>query len=290
MLPCGTCTSNWRWPDFAGKTGGGKPSVGGAMHSRAPAFWIFGALWSCLAPLSGVCLFLFGLLLSAGAVAAPQCKLALDTGHTRASPGATSARGVGEWTFNRSLTQTVADSVAARGYPVVLVNPEGGPISLQERPLLAADSGADLFLSVHHDSVQPQYLSSWMWQGQRRLYSDRFDGFSLFVSGKSVRSETSRRFAEAIADGLLRRALTPTLHHAEPIKGENRPLLDSPRGLYQFDDLVVLKTSPIPAVLLEAGVIVHRTAELRVQTPAYRQAVADAVADAVVALCPDLKR
>lgn len=33
----------------------------------------------------------------------------------------------------------------------------------------------------------------------------------------------------------------PSLHHAEPIHGENRELLDTTLGIYRFDDLTVLK-------------------------------------------------
>ena len=51
----------------------------------------------------------------------------------------------------------------------------------------------------------------------------------------------------------------PSLYHAEPIAGENRPLLDRRLGVHRFDGLAVLKTATMPAVLVEAGVIVNPT-------------------------------
>ena len=59
----------------------------------------------------------------------------------------------------------------------------------------------------------------------------------------------------------------PTLHHAEKIPGEGRKLMDKDLGLYEFDDLIVLKTAAMPAVLLECGVIVNRSEEASLQTP-----------------------
>ena len=60
--------------------------------------------------------------------------------------------------------------------------------------------------------------------------------------------------------------MRPSLHHAEPIEGENREVIDRLNGVYRFDDLVVLRSAAMPAVLLEAGIIKHREEELIVAT------------------------
>jgi N-acetylmuramoyl-L-alanine amidase len=73
----------------------------------------------------------------------------------------------------------------------------------------------------------------------------------------------------------------PTPHHAEPIPGENRPFADKTNGVHYFDNLVVLKTAAQPALLLEAGVIVHRAEELVLQQPARREAMATVIAAAL---------
>ena len=73
----------------------------------------------------------------------------------------------------------------------------------------------------------------------------------------------------------------PTLHHNEPIRGENRPFIDKKTGVYEFTDLIVLKTAASPAILLECGVIVHREEELRVQEQSYQEAIAMALVRAL---------
>ena len=46
-----------------------------------------------------------------------------------------------------------------------------------------------------------------------------------------------------------------------------RELLDAQAGVYRYDQLIVLKDTRMPAVLLEAGSIVNRDEELLLATP-----------------------
>ena len=159
--------------------------------------------------------------------------VAVDIGHTHRAPGATSARGVSELEFNRVLANKVVATLKADGFTnAFLINGDGRIGSLTERTRQAAAGHADLFLSIHHDSVQPHYLKSWAVNGRRARYCDQFSGYSLFVSAKNPQFDQSRRAAIEIGKAFRARGLEPTLHHAEPIRGENRPLLDpTSRGL-----------------------------------------------------------
>jgi N-acetylmuramoyl-L-alanine amidase len=217
--------------------------------------------------------------------ASPSCRIAIDVGHDRALPGATSARGRPEWEFNIALARRFDAALTKAGIPHVLMNPDGATISLADRPARAETENASLLIALHHDSVQPKYLSNWQWGGMTRQFSDDFHGFGLFVSAKNPEFEASQAVAKDIADGLLAAALTPSLHHAEPIAGEDRPLLDAARGIYRYDDLVVLKRSSMPAVLVEAGVIVNRDEELTVEMPAYQDKIAAALTAAASRHC-----
>ena len=92
--------------------------------------------------------------------------------------------------------------------------------------------------------------------------------------------------AKAIGERLLAAGETPSLYHATPIKGENRPLIDTRLGIHRFDDLVVLKTAPMPAVLVEAGVIANPDEEPRLQNPATITKIANAISEGIVACQP----
>ncbi len=207
--------------------------------------------------------------------------IALDIGHSIKKPGAISARGRGEFFFNRDIARRLQKALEDRGYRVILINESGRDISLSSRGRTAKAQGADLFISLHHDAVNNKYYRDWEYQGQRQRYSDKFRGYSIFVSKKNPEPEESRRFGGLIAASMKEAGFTPTLHHNEPIKGENRPLINRDTGLYEFSDLVVLKRNFMPAVLVECGVIVHREEELDMLKPEVQKRIVSAIVQAV---------
>jgi N-acetylmuramoyl-L-alanine amidase len=224
------------------------------------------------------------LWLAAMSAGAGECLVAVDVGHDRIDFGTRSARGLPEWQFNLGTATAIYDRLRRAGIPAMLLAADGRPFPLAERPRLAAAAGATLFLSVHHDAAQQRYLN----YDAGLAYSDLFSGYGLFVSRRNPAYAQSVEAAKDIADGLLASGLHPSLHHAEPIAGEGRPLLDERRGVFRYDDLVVLRTATMPAVLLEAGVLINRDEELLVATPDYRRVIADAVARAASAHCARL--
>ena len=205
--------------------------------------------------------------------------IAIDIGHSRSRPGTVSARGEPEFAFNHGLALVVERVLRDRGFRTLLIGERGDSDKLMERSAAAEAAGAAFFLSLHHDSVQPQYLTPWQVDGRERRYSDRFSGFSLFVSRSNPDAEESLDCARAIGERLRASGYLPSLHHAEPIRGENRPLADASNGVYCFVDLVVLKTAPMPAVLVEAGIILNRRDELILAKASTRERLAAAIAE-----------
>jgi len=221
-------------------------------------------------------LTLVTMLISCIANSAPL--VAIDVGHSKLHPGAMSARGKPEFEFNLAFAQMLQETFAASGARSVLIGGDGMMLELQHRTVAAEVKGATFFLSLHHDSAQPQYLEPWKWQGVARRFTDRFSGYSLFVSRKNPYPDASLKCARMIGSALLQIGQTPTHHHAENIPGENREWADQNVGVYYFDDLIVLKTAKTPAVLIEVGVIINRSEEQTIQEPAKRRALATAIA------------
>lgn len=213
--------------------------------------------------------------------------VAIDPGHTRADPGATSARGVAERVFNEALSARVVGSLRRAGFArtfLTQADPDDAS-ALTERARSAAAGQARLLVSIHHDSAQPQLLSAWSHRGVERRYTDRIRGHSMFVSTRNADPAESLRFARLLGAQLQAQCLTPTLHHAEPIAGEARELIDRRLGIYRYDDLAVLRSAAMPAVLFEAGVIVSRQEELRLRSAAHQRRLAAALTQAVVGFC-----
>src|SRR4026207_2077912 len=125
----------------------------------------------------------------------------------------------------------------AAGHDVWMIGERGDYAELHHRTRDAR--GANLFVSIHHDSVQERLLPQ----------ADRFAGFSLFISrsnpplGKSLACPSALRpplaapgsspglaegLACASATGAGRRAagFVPSRYHADPVLGEDRPFAD----------------------------------------------------------------
>ena len=218
-----------------------------------------------------------------GDIATPRdFTIALDIGHSAKKGGAISARGVFEYEFNRRLVselfQRLQSSHLVRPF---IVNPERDEISLLKRAGEANDQNADLFLAIHHDSVKESYLKTWEVDRKTRKYCDDFHGYSIFISQKNAKPLESLGFATALGRALLKAGFTPTLHH---VAQENRLLIDKEKGIYAFDDLIVLKAATMPAVLLECGVIVNRDEEKNLNDPNYRSHLTEAISDAIESL------
>lgn len=208
--------------------------------------------------------------------------VAIDIGHTKKHFGATSSRGVSEYLFNQKLAKVLLNKMKkTKGINAFIINPDGKEIALKERTQIASQKKADIFISLHHDSVQKKYIKYWEYGQKKNHYSDKFSGYSIFVSQKNSQFKESTHFAKILGAKLRSHGFIPTLHHAEKIKGENRELLDKELGVYRFDDLVVLKTSIMPSILLECGVIVNRREELLLNSERFRNEFADQIVDAI---------
>lgn len=202
-------------------------------------------------------------------------------GHYLERSGATSARGVPEFEYNRTLARDMAEALRRRGHAVMLIGEDGLADDLYRRAPQA--QGWDLLISVHHDSVQPEYLSYWQHEGALLRYSDMQAGYSLFVSRRNPHPGRSQACASAFGAALQGAGFVPSRYHADAVVGEAREFADEDYGVHYYDNLVVLHTAAMPALLFEAGVLVNRHEELRMRDPAVRARIAGSAADAVEA-------
>jgi N-acetylmuramoyl-L-alanine amidase len=224
---------------------------------------------------------------------APLCnpakfRIVLDVGHTAESEGAISARNVSEFVFNLRLARRIEEKLKAEGFAETrLLLTEGkARRSLVRRVAAANDLRADLLLSIHHDSVPNKFLEDWEFEGKKSRFSDRFSGYSVFVSRSNPDFRTSLAFAELIGKAMKAQGLDYATQYSQAIMGRHqRPLLNRETGVYRYDELIVLRKTRMAAVLLEAGSIINRDEELRMNSPEHRDIVSSGVAAAVKEFC-----
>jgi N-acetylmuramoyl-L-alanine amidase len=219
---------------------------------------------------------------------ASKFRIVLDVGHTAKSEGASSARNVPEFDFNLRLAKRIERKLKAEGFAEtrLLVTEGKARPSLVRRVDAANNLHANLFLSIHHDSVPDKFLENWEFEGKKSHFSDRFSGYSVFVSRQNPDFKTSLAFAELVAGEMKAAGQQYARQYTQAIMGRyQHPLLNKETGLYSYDQLIVLKSTRMPAVLLEAGSIINRDDELKMASAEYRDIVSSAVTMAVKEFC-----
>ncbi len=223
-----------------------------------------------------------------GACVPSTFRVMLDVGHTAAVPGALSARGVTEYSFNMQLTDAIKQALVDAGFDqtIKLITAAPPYRGLFERAVRANNAHADLFIAIHHDAVPDALAETWEFEGKKQQYSDRFSGYSIFVSNDNGDHKGSLAFGHLLGEALQKQGMHYTPHYTLPImKRFRHDLVDTEAGVYRYDHLVVLRTTRMPAVLLEAGSIVNRQEEVEMGTPERRLAIAKAVTAAVTDFC-----
>ena len=201
------------------------------------------------------------------AVAARE--VAVDVGHYAAEPGVISASGTPEFEYNLALALEVKAELEKLNLKVRLIGERGQYAKLGWRTRDA--QGADLFVSIHHDSVKERLLPR----------ANEFSGFSLFVSRLNPFSAQSLACASLIGKRLRESDFKPSRYHADPALGESRPFADEANGVHYYDNLAVARSAAMPSVLVEAGVIVNAAEEAKMRDPEVRATIARAVAEGV---------
>lgn len=215
-------------------------------------------------------------------------RIILDVGHTSEAEGATSARNDVEFGFNLHLARLIGAQLKSAGFAAtrVLVTEGKARASLLKRVATANAAHADFFLSIHHDSVPDKMLEEWEFEGGRSYFSDRFSGYSLFVSARNPRFAASLAFARLLGRELKEKGLQYATQYSLPLMGRYRhPLLDKDVGVYRYDGLVVLSRTNNAAVLLEAGSIINRDEEMAMNSPERQELIATAVVTAMRTYC-----
>ena len=211
-----------------------------------------------------------------------KLRVVLDVGHTAESEGATSARNVAEFVFNLRLAQRIAEKLKADGFPETrlhqLTEGKSRPDLVKRR--VAAANELHLRISScrsHHDSVPNSLLENWEFEGKKSHFSDRFSGYSVFVSRGNPDFKTSFVFAELVAKEMKAQGLQYAQQYTQAILGryQHPLLLNKETGVYSYDQLVDAEIDPDACRhLLEAGPIINRDEELKMdfaRTPGHYQ-------------------
>lgn len=204
---------------------------------------------------------------------APRAKvIAIDPGHGGNDQGTENARlGLKEKTFTLDVALRLRELLVRRGFRTVLTRDADERVENPQRALIARRAGADLFVSIHFNSLYPDTKTTggevftFTRAGQR---SDQSRGFGQPDDTESDAVPVNRydAWSTVLAHALHRHTLAA---------------LKLPDRGQKTKHLGMLRALDCPAALVEAGFLSNEDEARKIATPAYRQRIADALADAI---------
>ncbi|OOR91674.1 hypothetical protein B0181_02715 [Moraxella caviae] len=208
--------------------------------------------------------------------------IVLDSGHNPVrSSGAISVRGINEVDYNDIFTGELERAFAQAGWQVVMTRKPEEDRSLDERAAIANETAPLVFLSIHHDSTQLENLAE-IKTAYQPAYRTKHPiaGSSLHISIDNPHYDDSLRFATLVGEELQAVGRKFNLDHANPSYERPLPLVNADYAIYRHDLLRVLRTTTVPAVLLEVGVIVDIDDEELARNADERQKLISAIVKA----------
>ncbi|MCQ2686499.1 N-acetylmuramoyl-L-alanine amidase [Helicobacter pylori] len=215
-------------------------------------------------------------------------KIVLDAGHGGKDCGAMSANLVCEKDIVLEVVKFLYKELKKRGYSVLLTRDKDVYIDLVARTELANKKGADLFISVHANSI-PKHSTS------------NAHGIETYFLS-TARSERARKVAEQenkddvnLMDYFSKSLLLNSLNTQRLIVS-NKLAIDVQYGMLQsvrknYPDVVdggvregpfwVLAGALMPSILIEIGYNSHAIESKRIQSKPYQKILAKGIADGI---------
>ncbi len=229
----------------------------------------------------------------------PAFLVVLDPGHGGDREGAVSSRGEKEKDLALDIARRIGARVRALGGKAILTRSADVSLPLANRAAIATALRADMFVSVH--------LNSMPTRGQRRstsgieTYFLSADATDTRATAVAARENADRLAGEPVNDpndpvaGIL-----TSLEDAASLQGSSRlaygiherlvaALGAEDHGVKQAP-FYVLAGARMPAVLLEVGFISNDAEAAKLRTRGYREKIAEAVAAGILAFRMETRR
>jgi N-acetylmuramoyl-L-alanine amidase len=207
--------------------------------------------------------------------------IVVDPGHGGIDPGATGHGGLQEKDVVLDIARRLRDKLVASGrYHVLLTREDDRKVFLKERVAFAQDKRADLFISIHINSVPAEagslnYVETYYFgphtdqqslqlaEMENRDSDYALGDFREVIAriGDTLKSEESQELA---------RSMHQHLYHN--LKSRSTSLVDAG---FKTGPFMVLLGVEMPSVLVEVSCISNTGEEARLSMPEYRDAIAD---------------
>ncbi|WP_425411527.1 N-acetylmuramoyl-L-alanine amidase [Nisaea denitrificans] len=210
--------------------------------------------------------------------------VAIDAGHGGVDPGAIGVSGVYEKQIVLNAARVLKSELERTGrYKVLLTRDRDVFLRLRERIAIARSAGADLFVSLHADSIPNRKLRGASVYTLSEKASDKEanllavnENKSDIIAGMDFGTETPE-----VTSILIDLAQRETMNHSARFAGmlvrEMRGEVKLLRTAHRFAGFAVLKAPDIPSVLVELGFLSNNHDEKLLRSNAHLKRVAGAL-------------
>ena len=203
--------------------------------------------------------------------------IVIDAGHGGVDPGAIGLSGIYEKTITLAAARQLKSRLEATGrYRVKLTRERDISLGLAERREIARAAEADLFISLHADSMankQVRGLSVYTLSekasdreaealAEQENGADRIIGVDLSHESEEVR--------HILVDLAQRESMNLATKVADRLIGELKREATLLRNGHRFARFAVLKSPDVPSVLIEMGYLSNRQDENALKSESYR--------------------
>ena len=230
-------------------------------------------------------------LLLAGTLAArADYTVVLDPGHGGRDGGAIGRGGTREKAITLAFATSLAGHLREAGVDVRMTRTDDRSLRLSERVAFARAAEADLFISLHADSIRHRKLRG---ASVYTLSDEATDEIAQSLADGEARSDVLAGFHVEMADDegvadilidLMRRETEIFSNRfadiaVRSLKAQTRTI----RNPHRSANFRVLRAPDVPSVLVELGYLSNRKDEAQLGDAKWRERVAEALADAIVA-------
>jgi N-acetylmuramoyl-L-alanine amidase len=203
--------------------------------------------------------------------------IALDPGHGGVDPGAIGVSGI----YEKIITLAAARQLKARlegtgRYKVILTRESDTSLGLAERREIARAAQADIFISLHADSMANKTMRGLSVYTLSERASDK-EAEALAEQENSADSiigvdlsHESQEVRHILVDLAQRESMNLATKLATKLIGELQREITLVRNSHRFARFAVLKSPDIPSVLIEMGYLSNREDETALKKDAYR--------------------
>lgn len=231
----------------------------------------------------------------------------IDPGHTLEFPGSIGACGTQEVWVNDAIASQLGESLRADGFRVEFsrlpnsdkskIAPHDGretPEALKARGDKANQLGANLFVSIHHDSIDEKMLTTdtKACPGQNianpQVISQEFlskpdiqVGFNVFFMRnpeRPLKTERSFNFAKMVGEEFVKLNQVPSTYHTPDYEPSCQSCKIEDRNLGVMSrTLGVLRETKMPSVLVEVTNLRIEKEEINANNPAHQAQIVQAL-------------